>query len=60
MILWKLNTTLVLNFLVYLIFDYKNAIIVGNDTELIKLRDKVKTEKIFILMGEEKNTDKIK
>ena len=32
----------------------------GNDTELIKLRDKIKTEKIFELYGEEKNTDKMK
>ena len=44
----------------YLLFDYKNAIIVGNDTELIKLRDKVKTEKEFELYGEEENTDKMK
>ena len=42
-------------FLVYLLFDYKNAIIVGNGTELIKLKDKVKKEKEFKLWGEEKN-----
>ena len=60
MILRIIFTTLVLYFLVYLLFDYKNTIIVGNDTELIKLRDKVKTEKEFKLIGEYENTDKMK
>ena len=38
-----------------LLFDYLNTIIVGNDTELIKLRDMVKTEKVFELKGKEEN-----
>ena len=32
----------------------------GNDTELIKLRDEVKTEKEFKLRGEKENTGKLK
>ena len=32
----------------------------GNDTELIKLREQVKKEKEFELEGEEENTDNIK
>ena len=41
----------------YLLFDYKNAIIVGNGTELIKLRDKVKTEEKFELLARKKKIE---